>query len=403
MGNVAGLTGLDVASGNMLGIDPRPPLPSLPPSVTPLDVLGDLLEPALATGRCLVSFSGGRDSSATLAIATETARRRGLPDPLPVTFRYPDAPAAQEDDYQELVIRHLRLDDWERIEIRREFEAVGPIAQQTLARHGILFPSNAYTTVPILDRAGGGVVVLGVGPSDFYAYWRFAALADLLLGNRRPRRSDLKLLGFGAMPRPARATLIRRSGALTPLPWLRPAAADRVIREMAAQGARAPMRFDRSLLVNRLHRCFAGTLRSLDALAAAAGAEILVASLDPRYLAALVAHGGRRGWGDRAAAVRALAGDLLPAQILARRDRTNMQQVMFGEHTRAFAERWSGDGLDESLVVPELLRELWLGERQDWRSAALMQLAWLHDELRRERSAPAEGIAGAPATVTSNA
>ena len=44
---------------------------------------------ALLRPPCLVSFSGGRDSSLVLAIASDVARRHGLPLPVPATNRFP--------------------------------------------------------------------------------------------------------------------------------------------------------------------------------------------------------------------------------------------------------------------------------------------------------------------------
>jgi asparagine synthase (glutamine-hydrolysing) len=75
-----------------------------------------------------------------------------------------------------------------------------------------------------------------------------------------------------------------------------------------------------------------------------------------------------------------MADGTLPEEILQRRDQAHMQEVLFGEQARSFAESWSGRGLDETLVDPEAVREGWLTEPFDSRSGALMQLAWLHDQ-----------------------
>ena len=58
-------------------------------------VLGALRRPP-----CGVAFSGGRDSSLVLAVATHVARREGLPDPIPVTRRFPDKPEAEESEWR---------------------------------------------------------------------------------------------------------------------------------------------------------------------------------------------------------------------------------------------------------------------------------------------------------------
>src|SRR5690625_7336371 len=88
----------------MHGVDPPTAVP--PTSKSPRDALDDAIRPALVGGPCFVTFSGGRDSSAVLAAATELARRDGLPDPIPVTRTSPGLPAAAEPGWQRLGIDH---------------------------------------------------------------------------------------------------------------------------------------------------------------------------------------------------------------------------------------------------------------------------------------------------------
>ena len=87
---------LKVACG--LIITPKPQAPKLGRSgrARPLDAIEDVIRPALLRPPCLVSFSGGRDSSAILATATAIARRDGLALPIPATYRFPEAPHTQE-------------------------------------------------------------------------------------------------------------------------------------------------------------------------------------------------------------------------------------------------------------------------------------------------------------------
>ena len=59
-----------------------------------------------------MTFSGGRDSSAVLATATMVARKHGLNDPVPITLRCPAIEEADETASQELVIRHLGIEEW---------------------------------------------------------------------------------------------------------------------------------------------------------------------------------------------------------------------------------------------------------------------------------------------------
>ena len=76
-------------------------------TLSPLAALEAAILPALARPPCLVSFSGGRDSSSVLAAATRAAAREGLDPPVPVTLRLRDAPMSDEAEWQELVVRDL--------------------------------------------------------------------------------------------------------------------------------------------------------------------------------------------------------------------------------------------------------------------------------------------------------
>jgi hypothetical protein len=52
------------------------------PGATARGVLEELISPALERPPCVIGFSGGRDSSSLLALATHLARREGLPMPV---------------------------------------------------------------------------------------------------------------------------------------------------------------------------------------------------------------------------------------------------------------------------------------------------------------------------------
>src|SRR5579884_3063930 len=86
---------LEVLCSQMLGRDegaealPRPAPGGL------YAALESVLVAALSRPPCAVSFSGGRDSSAVLALATDAARRHGLELPVPVTMRFPSVTAAE--------------------------------------------------------------------------------------------------------------------------------------------------------------------------------------------------------------------------------------------------------------------------------------------------------------------
>ena len=156
------------------------------PGVSLDETVNDILEPALATGRCLVSFSGGRESAWLLAAATAAARSRGYADPIPATLRYRGA-STGDARHQERIVSHLGLDDWEQVEIGDDLEILGPYARQRCSRRGLLFPANLYAMLPLLDRARGGWLLAGGALTDFFTYWRWARASEVLAPRRRPR------------------------------------------------------------------------------------------------------------------------------------------------------------------------------------------------------------------------
>ena len=72
------LTPLEVATGAPLGADPAAPSLPMPRPGGPVAALEHSVLGALLRPPCVVSFSGGRDSSAALAVATRVARQQGI-------------------------------------------------------------------------------------------------------------------------------------------------------------------------------------------------------------------------------------------------------------------------------------------------------------------------------------
>jgi len=379
-GNPARLTRLDLATASMLGEEIGAPLPRPARDVCLEQTVFDLIEPALAGGRCFVSFSGGRESVFVLAAATAAARAKGHADPIPATLRYPLASTAREAKQQERVIAHLGLRDWERIEISDELEIVGPYARRALREAGVLFPVTAYVLLPLLDVARGGWLLAGGGMTDFFAYWRWARLADVLAGRRQPRPRDLRQLVVAALPAQARAALLRSRSRPGGAPWLREEASRQFEHLVHSRAVDVPVRFGAALARQRRHRCYLGVRRGFDALAASAGAQFLMPFRTDEFMAAFAERGGRTGFGDRSETLRHLAGHSLAADHLRRSDGVNEQRVLFGERARAFGERWSGKGVDSEVVDADALRALWCGQAPPWGTSMLFQLAFAHDE-----------------------
>jgi asparagine synthase (glutamine-hydrolysing) len=370
---------LEIACG--IPINGTPHAPRLPrgPRAGPRPVVEAQVRRALVRPPCLVSFSGGRDSSAILAVAAAVARREGLRLPIPATFRFPDAPATDEAEWQEQVVGHLGLDDWVRITVTDELDSVGPVAQGVLRRHGVLSPFNAHLHVPLLERAGGGSLLTGVGGDELFGpqHWRGAQM--VLTGGVRARPRHIRTLGLAFAPRPVRrAVLAHRSGVRWP--WLRPHIEKMITRRRAEWQARTPVRWDGAVCWWWRSRARIIVAQTLSLLGDDADAQVVQPFLEPALLSAAASHFGVRGPANRTAAMRALFADVLPDTILARRSKTTFDEVFFANHSRAFAAAWSGGGVDVSLVDPEGVAAVWNAMQPDPRSFSLMQSTWLAQE-----------------------
>jgi len=163
----------------------------------PREALERAIRPALLRPPCLVSFSGGRDSAAALAVATELARREGLPLPIPATNIFPSARGADESHWQELLVRHLGLSDWLRMEHDDELDLIGPYAQRVLGTHGVLWPPNTHFHLPLLEEGRGGSMLTGIGGDELYSAARRLPHAALLARQVRPGPQVLLTVGVG--------------------------------------------------------------------------------------------------------------------------------------------------------------------------------------------------------------
>ena len=172
-----------------------------------LAALEEVMLPALRRPPAVVSFSGGRDSSAILAVATDVARRHGLDDPVPAIMRFPDAPATDETEWQELVLGHLGIRDPDVIELRDELDALGPTASAILDRRGVRWPGNAYLHEPVLERASGGSLLTGLGGDELFGSGHRPTCGWCERAGVR-NRGDLKALTVAALPPPCASGVV---------------------------------------------------------------------------------------------------------------------------------------------------------------------------------------------------
>jgi asparagine synthase (glutamine-hydrolysing) len=362
---VNALTPLDIATGMPFGAPRRgAPLPA------PAAGLDAAILPALRHGPCLVSFSGGRDSSAVLAAATALARREGLPLPVPATLRAPGAAASDEAHWQERVVQHLGIEDWIRIEVQDELDVIGPYARRVLRAHGLLWPCNVHFHLPLLEHARGGSLLTGVGGDELFA----GAAATTW------RRS-----AFGFAPPPLRRAVLARREPVA-FAWLTPAARRAATAARAAEAATEPRGV-------RARMAWLRGLRYLE-LALSAIGEVAedVQLAHPLFDAGLwSAVAARGGFADRTAGMTALFGELLPSDVLARGSKAHFDEVFFNRHSRAFVQAWDGTGAPEGLIDVEALRANWLGGEPSAQTFTLLQALWLaRDRVEQPLGALAE-------------
>ena len=368
-------TPLELASGVCLGVHQRPLLPDVPPEVAPLAALEQAVLPALLHPPCLVSFSGGRDSSTVLAVATRVARRHGLALPVPATMRF-SGPETHESAWQELVVRQLGLDDWVRLDILDELDLIGPVAREVISRHGLLWPPNVHVMKPVMDAAAGGSLLTGVEADGLFGTWRWVRLAKVLARQTRPTRRDVARVAYTIAPLAVRGAVARRREHL-PLPWLRPDAQRAVDEAFADERASEPLRWDRWVHWWSRRRYHTVGRAAIEVVAEAAGTRILHPFHDPSFLAALARHGGWYGYGYRADVMRANFAEVLPDAVITRTSKAAFASTFWGDATRRFVDSWDGTGVDENIVDINGLRNAWRAARPDFRSASLLQLAWL--------------------------
>ena len=367
---------LELACGIVLGSEAPAPWPPGGSAQTPAAALDAAILSALRRPPCLVSFSGGRDSSLVLAAATRLTRREGLPDPIPATNRVAGAPAADEARWQELLVGSLSLREWELCRHTDELDAVGPYAQRMLRAHGLLWPFNAHFHLPLIDAARGGSLLTGIGGDELFAAVRRSRLTAVRTLRARPERRDPGRAALALAPAAVRARVLERRLPID-FPWLREHAARAALRELAATAAREPRALGARVRWYRSLRYVRVSLSSLDAPARGGDVEIVHPLADAALWHAVERLAAPHGFADRTAGVRHAFGDLLPPELASRPDKASFDEVFFSRHARAFVDAWDGGGVPAELVDAEALRRHWRSGTPRAQSFSLLQAAWL--------------------------
>ncbi len=364
---------LEIVGGWLNGYDPDPLPPD--PCVSPRRVLEQMVSGYLARPPCLLAFSGGRDSSALLALAASVARRDGLPLPIPITLTYPGATGTDESRWQHLVLDHLRLPERVVLTVGQEHDALGPVATPVLRRHGMLWPPNFTPTWRMMNHARGGVLLTGESGDEVFGHKRITPLTKVLAARGRadPRLYPYALRALGPAALRRRATLRNRYRR----PWLREPVEALLGARDADDTTAYSLHAGHNAWQLTAARCIRRCYETMRALGRGIDVDYVPTFGEPGFVAALAYTAGFWGWTGRTAAMIRLFGDLLPRAVLERTTKAHFTHAVFSEHTRAFARQWDGSGVDTDLVDPEVLRAGWLSESPPLPTMSLLHQAWL--------------------------
>lgn len=347
---------------------------------TPVSALEFVVGSLLDDSPCYVAFSGGCDSSLVLAAAVAICRRLGHVDPIPITYRYRESPATDEHEYQEAVVGTLKLRHWVVLELD-DTDLIGPATTPLLMAYGSLWPAPAFATAAHLSDLEPGLFLTGEGGDDVLGPRRFSSSSDvaryLLRGHRLPPWALSRLAVRSLVPASLRTRRTRDAIDAAYAPdWLRPGVRRYLIEKAANLDGGEPLAPSRWLSYHLSLPWVWIAARNLRALHAELGFRWEAPLLAPGFLGAL--ESSTRWWEyrGRAALLRRHFSELIPSKIIERRTKASFGGVLFGQHTRAFAESWDGRGVPEGVDAARL-RASWLSDEPHLGTAMLLHRAWL--------------------------
>ena len=358
--------------------DAAPRAEDVQSSEGPVQVLERTLLDALLEPPCIIGFSGGRDSSALLAVAMRVARREGLELPVPVTKVYPDVPATDESAWQEMVVRWLGVENWVRHEYHDELDLLGPAATASLRQHGLLWPGSAHNRGPTLEVARGGCYVDGEGGDEILGEFRITPIKQIISRSRPlDRRARRNAVYAMAPARLRRGVASRQVERWNDRAWLQPEVAAWYAAASVEDILGAALPYPAAVRQTASRRAGRVALANLDAVGRSLGVRYVHPFFAPEFVRALGEFGGRLGFASRTATMRALFDDLLPDEVNARDGKVYFNNAFIHGHSRAFLEQWDGTGLDSDLIDVDALREVWRQPTIHSGTFQLMQAAWL--------------------------
>lgn len=329
---------------------------------------------------CFVEFSGGCDSSLVLAAAVRACRITGHQPPIAVTFRYPST-ATFESGWQELVARHLGIDEWIVVELGDgESDVLGPTAAALLKSYGTVFPATTFGRAAAFARVGAGLLLSGEGGDEVLGRRRVSGALVAARTIRHGRMAGGRALTAAALdllPRNLRRGSVKRSlrTGFQPL-WLDDDHAEVVLDHLADEVLATPLSPAR-FMDHHLRTVRLGTaLTNLRACAGLFGLQWEAPLLSSTFASAVSATPWHHFTGRNDILDRYFA-DWLPHELVWRRSKAGFHEVYFGPHTRAFAAEWDGTGAPAG-VRADWLKEHWSTAPMVFASTGLLlQHLWL--------------------------
>jgi asparagine synthetase B (glutamine-hydrolysing) len=341
---------------------------------TPREELERIVDEQFESGRQVyVCFSGGRDSSAVLALAAAVARRRGGPLPIPVTLRFPDHPESDESRWQNLVVEHLGLSEWIVIE-RPDADVLDPAITEMLTARGLFYPSQIGSYLPIVAAAAGGVVLTGEGGDESFGGWQLRPAMHPVEWGPLSAAKAAAVAMFSHGPAAAKHWYRRRNQAQT---WLTEAGRRGVESALDDAAEVEPLGWRNYLAWSFARRAWFLAQQTLNAVGEQSGCRVVHPLAERAVLASLASAWPRRGPADRTDVMRSVVGDLLPRTIVEREDKAVLASVFIGKEAESFIEQWDGSGVDAEWIDTQALREVWARRYPYAGSFNLLHQAWL--------------------------
>ncbi|NHC45918.1 asparagine synthase-related protein [Motilibacter aurantiacus] len=372
------MTPFEVAAGWIPGFDELTPWPVEVDPGPAREAFERAVLRALLRPPCVIAFSGGRDSSAILAVAVHVADREGLPRPIAATHDFTGRGNADETRWQELLIKDLGITDWVRIPDTGSFDVLGERALNVLRTHGLVWPPLGHSHAPLWELARGGSFMTGEGGDEVMMERRVSVFTGTWQRRPRPSRRLLTAMLDNGAPRPVRRVRTRRFvESHDQHPWMLPGPREEYYRQLTTDRLNEPFRWSDSVRRAPARRAVLRYLSNVNKVAGALDVECHYPFLDRAFCEAWARECGTWGFATRRESTDKLFGDVLHAEVVARRGKAAFNEVAVDELSRDFARAWSGAGADPDLVDVEVLRRIWLEPDAYASTMSMLHAAWL--------------------------